>query len=194
MKNKQIPEISFLLNKVCKVLGREIHSTNDFELLSSDIEDSIGEYLSVSTLKRLWGYVSMTPTPRISTLDILARYVGEKSFSEYCKGLRIDPSFESGFFTSYIVESEDLKEGDTITLAWSPNRIVSIEHIGNCEFKVTRSENSLLKKDDEFKVSQFMLGHPLFIDRIRRNGTYTPSYVAGKIDGLSLINLQVADN
>ena len=69
----QIPEISLLLLEVERKYGRKVSTSTDFESLSVVIEHEIGEYLSSSTLKRLWGYVSLRPTPRISTLDVLCR-------------------------------------------------------------------------------------------------------------------------
>ena len=71
--SKNIPELTFLLSEVEKKYNRRIATTTDFESLSVVIEHTTGELLSSSTLKRLWGYVSLNPTPRISTLDILSR-------------------------------------------------------------------------------------------------------------------------
>ncbi len=53
-----IPEIALLLEEVEKKYGRKVSTSTDFESLSVVIEHEIGEYLSSSTLKRLWGYVT----------------------------------------------------------------------------------------------------------------------------------------
>ena len=71
-----MPELAYLLEEVEKKYGRRIATTTDFEALSVVIEHQVGEMLSSSTLKRLWGYVSLSPTPRVATLDILSRFVG----------------------------------------------------------------------------------------------------------------------
>ena len=71
-----MPEISYLLSEVESRYGRRIETSTDFESLSIVIEHTIGEMISASTLKRLWGYVSLNPTPRIATLNVLARFAG----------------------------------------------------------------------------------------------------------------------
>ncbi len=75
----QIPEIAFLLKEVERKYGREVHTSTDFESLSVVIEREINEYISSATLKRLWGYVSLKPVPRVATLDVLCRFIGQPS-------------------------------------------------------------------------------------------------------------------
>ena len=48
----------------------------DFEKLSEAIQEATGVVLSVTTLKRLWGKLSYTNTPAITTLNTLAQYAG----------------------------------------------------------------------------------------------------------------------
>ena len=76
MSTAIIPELSYLLQVVEKTYGRKLYTTTDFESLSIIIENKIGELISSSTLKRLYGYVSMKPVPRKSTLDVLSRFIG----------------------------------------------------------------------------------------------------------------------
>jgi len=189
MENKQIPELKFLLRKVGEKYGRGINTSTDFEALSITIEREMGEYVSASTLKRLWGYVTLQPSPRIATLDVLSRYIGAASFADFCNSLKTDPSFESGFFTTRFVVAKELKEGDKVTIGWEPNRLVCLQYLGNSSFKVISSENAKLQEGDVFSASQFMLGYPLFVDRILRGGEYTSSYVAGKVEGLNRLEV-----
>ena len=72
MENKTIPELQSLLDAVEKKYGRPIAAHNDFNTLSVVLDHECHEILSSSTLKRLWGYVSLRTTPRKSTLDILS--------------------------------------------------------------------------------------------------------------------------
>ena len=67
MSNCNIPELTYLLSEVERKYNRRIATTNDFESLSVVIEHYTGELLSASTLKRLWGYVSLNPTPRVAS-------------------------------------------------------------------------------------------------------------------------------
>lgn len=188
--NRQIPELMYLLRRVEEKYGRSINTTTDFEALSVTIEREIGEFVSSSTLKRLWGYVSLHPAPRVATLDVLCRYLGYASFADFKKKLREDPALESGFFTTRFVSSEELRAGATVKIGWAPDRLVTLTCLGDSRFRVLGNEHSKLMVGDEFTVSQFMLGYPMFIDRILRDGEWTPSYVAGKKDGLNLLSVE----
>ena len=186
----QIPELSFLLSKVEQTYGRKIVTTTDFESLSVVIEHETGDYISSSTLKRLWGYVSLNPTPRRTTLDILARYIGKRDFGTFCEELKKSTFVESNFFTTKHISVADIREGAKLTVGWAPNRMVILKYLGNFSFEVTASENSKLEVGDRFELSNLMLGYPLYISRILRGGEYTPSYVAGRLEGLNLLELE----
>ena len=69
---------------------------------------------------------------------------------------------------------------------------MELKYLGGSRYKVAKSENAKLLTGDEFVASQFMLGYPLFLDRILREGEYTPSYVAGKIEGLNYLEVTPA--
>ena len=193
-QGKPIPELTSLIKKVEEKYGRKVNTSTEFEALSVTIERETGDYVSASTLKRLWGYVTLQPSPRIATLDVLARYTGSSSFADFRQQLKTDPSFESSFFTTRFVVTDELAEGDLVTLGWSPNRLVRLKYLGSSKFQVISSENSKLLAGDEFSASQFMLGYPLFVDRIYRAGNYTPSYVAGKIEGLNLLEVNRSED
>lgn len=188
--SKQIPELNYLLSEVEKRYGRRVSTSTDFEALSVVIEHEINEMLSASTLKRMWGYVSSNPVPRISTLDILSRYVGHRDFLVFCENIRKNPAFESCFFSSKCVTSSELNPGSTVNLGWNPDRLVELKYLGENRYRVSGSRNSQLKEGDEFEVITFMLGYPLYISRILRKGEYTPSYIAGSNDGLTLISVE----
>lgn len=187
--SSQIPEVVRLREDTEKKYGRAVHTSTDFESLSVVIERDTGEYISASTLKRLWGYVTSHPLPRIATLDVLARFVGTGSFLDYRQKLLEDPSFESAFFTTKFISTESLRPEDTVTIGWSPNRLVTLRYLGDSRFRVLKSENARLMAGDEFFVSQFMLGQPIILDRILREGAFTPSYVAGKKSGINYLEV-----
>lgn len=188
-ENNHIPELSFLLKKVREKYGRGINTSTDFEALSITIEQLIGEYISASTLKRMFGYVSQKPTPRISTLDILAHYIGDTSFASFSEKLKANSSSDEAFFTTRYIVSDELEIGSKLILGWEPNRLVILEYEGDTLFKVLESKNSKLLVNDEFKASLFMIGYPLLVNYIIRDGSSTPSYIAGKIKGLNYMEL-----
>lgn len=188
--DRNMPELAYLLTEVERKYGRRIATTTDFESLSVVIEHHIGEHISSSTLKRLWGYVSLNPTPRVATLDVLSRFIGHRDFRAFCKYLKDAQIYASNFFTSKYQTVAELKPDTVVHIGWAPNRLVKMRYIGNHQFEVISSENSQLRPGDLFELSEIIVGYPLFISRILRNGAYTPSYVAGQIDGINLLKLE----
>ena len=190
--DRNMPELAYLLTEVEKKYGRRIATTTDFESLSVVIEHQIGELISSSTLKRLWGYVSLNPTPRVATLDVLSRFIGHRDFKAFCNYLKDSRVYASNFFTSKCQTVAELKPDSIVQIGWAPNRLVKMLYLGNYQFEVISSENSQLMAGDRFELSEIIVGYPLFISRILRNGTYTPSYVAGQIDGINLLKVETA--
>ena len=184
---KIIPELNYLLRLVEKHYGRHLSTTTDFESLSVLIERETGELLSASTLKRLYGYVSMKPVPRKSTLDILARFIGKKSYDQFREEWKDSTAFTSTFFSQKTVYASELKDGDIVRIGWDPDRVVKLKYLGDNEFEVLESLNSQLLAGDKFEQVSFMMGYPLYISRILRDGEYTPSYIAGMQNGLNLL-------
>lgn len=188
--DKNMPELAYLLTEVEKKYGRRIATTTDFESLSVVIEHQIGELISSSTLKRLWGYVKLNPTPRIATLDVLARFVGHRDFKAFCNHLKESQVYASNFFTARCQTVSELVAGVTVHIGWAPNRLVKMSYLGEYQFVVLESENSQLQPGDRFELSEIIVGYPLYISRILRDGAYTPSYVAGQIDGINFLKVE----
>lgn len=186
---KQIPELNYLLKEVERHYGRRLATSTDFEALSVLIEREINEMISASTLKRMWGYVSKHPVPRITTLDILARYIGYRDFNTFRNSLKNQPDFESSFFSAKVIDVANLTPGNRVQICWNPNRLVVLEYLGNFRFRVISSENSHLLEDDEFTATSFMQDYPLYIATITRGSETTPSYIAGSNSGLTSVSL-----
>ena len=187
---KDRPELAYLLTEVENKYGRRIATTTDFESLSFVIEHQTGEQISSSTLKRLWGYVSLNPTPRIATLDILSKFIGYKNFKAFCEGLKESKNYVSTFFTARYQTVAELKTGVEVTIGWAPNRLVRLNYLGDFQFEVRSSENSQLLPGDKFELSEIIVGYPMYISRILRDGEYTPSYVAGRNSGINLLKIE----
>ena len=188
-QRKEIPELQYLLELVEKQYGRKLSTTTDFESLSVIIEKTTGELLSSSTLKRLYGYVSLNTVPRKTTLDILSRFIGNRDYETFRISLSNDPQFSSRFFSAKTVTTSELKAGDRLRIGWPANRIVTLNYLGDDLFEVDTSVNASLVKGDRFRQVSFMKGYPLYLSRILRDGDYTPAYVAGMNSGLNLLEV-----
>ena len=180
----QIPELQELLGAVEKRFRQPVRTTAGFEKLSLAMDHDMGQTLGASTLKRLWGYIPNKTTPRLSTLDVLARYAGYKDFKAFRKTLHAEDS--SDFVSERTcLTSADLAEGDRVLISWAPNRLVTFRYRGNDLFEVVEAANAKLLPGDVIEVSCFFKGWPLFVPGIRRGNIITPPYIAGKAHGLS---------
>lgn len=185
MADRQIPEMNCLMSLVEKRFRKDIKTSTDFYALAQEIEGETGESVSASTLKRMWGYVNMTTTPRQSTLDVLAKYIGMTDYKTFCENLRNSEAFRSRFFTADFISSCDLPPEAEVEIGWNPDRKVTLKHIGGCQFEVKAACNSKLREGDRFEAAHFIKGQPLYISRILRDGDYTSPYIAGRQGGLN---------
>ena len=77
--------IAALREAIEKAVDRKMQTPKDFDFLSESIFEKIGERVSPTTLKRLWGYLSEPTIPRLSTLNILAQFVGYVGWTAFCE-------------------------------------------------------------------------------------------------------------
>lgn len=160
---------------------------SDFESLANAIAKRLGANgrLSATTLMRLWGYVNERPKTRVTTLNILAQYVGYVNFDAFEKSIEKNgEKVQSGILAGRTLRSSMLSEGDLIEIRWNPNRVVAIRSLGKSRFFVVRSENSKLQVGDTFECLFFVQNEPLFIDRLKHNDQQLSSYVCGRDDGI----------
>lgn len=68
-------------HKIEARFGRPVNYSKDCEALSRSIAKTCGERISVTTLKRLFGFAKGVEKPRLFTLDVLAVYAGFKDWS-----------------------------------------------------------------------------------------------------------------
>lgn len=186
--NGRYPEIQELLQRVEKTYGEKLSVSSDYFCLYTDIKQKMKANISFSTLKRIYGYVPYSSSPRIATLNVLARYIGERDFDSFCEKLKKENFNQSHFFTSENIQSCELPTGQTLEIAWAPNRYLRLMHLGNSRFRVTESRNSQIQIEDVFCASEFILGMPLFLHDLEREGLDQHMFIAGKKGGLTLLN------
>lgn len=143
--------ITLLRQCVEKSADHPIATSNDFIFLSGEIQGRLKETLSVSTLKRLWGYVDGYTTVRVTTLDILARFVGfpdwETFVSDYCEVESVQSSHR---VTNPSLYANELNADDQVEICWNPNRRCVLTYLGDNKFSVSQSENAKMKAGDSF--------------------------------------------
>lgn len=172
---------------VIRQLGRTLESPADFEYLSEQIQKKTGEYLSPTTLKRVFGHIPYDGQLRPTTLSILARYAGYNGWQDYLDKQHV----ESGFVAAQRISSKELSKGQKICLAWNPDRECLIEYLGEERFVVLHAKNCKLQIGDQFTTIQFILGQPLTATNVVsvREPLQQDTYIAGAKTGLTKIEL-----
>ena len=181
------PEIKCLRSDLEQRMGQQLQSPADFQLLIQQIWEKNHAVLSLSTIKRLWGYVENNGAPRLSTLNTLAQFLGFTDWNAYLVALEQRGGTESAMFTGEGIHTVDLQAGDRIAVAWQPNRQCTFRYLGDNQFVVEDSENAKLQRGTIFSAARFMIGQPMYLDNILLADGSRTSYVAGKRNGLTSV-------
>ena len=116
------PEIIQLRSDIEKHIGRTLQSPADFEQLIQQIWNKQHRVLSLSTIKRIWGYVESSSMPRLSTLNTLSQFLDYTDWNAYLVPLEQRKESESGMFMGEGVRVSELQVGECIEVTWQPNR------------------------------------------------------------------------
>src|SRR5215218_1749241 len=84
-------EIKCCLRQIESRLNRGVGllwTNNEFEKLSTEIEDKTGVLLSVTTLKRIWGKVKYEHNPTLTTLNALAQFLNFEDWRSFSNSIR----------------------------------------------------------------------------------------------------------
>lgn len=177
-------QIERLRNIIEKVVGRKIEHPKDFDFLSKQIEGYVGERISVSTLKRMWGYVNANSEISSYTLNVLTRMVGYADWEEFCKNQNEGQEENSHKIICRKLFTSALNPGDILNIVWKPERKITIQFEGQDLFIVKESVNSKLKEGDIFHCLQFIEQQPLFISGLYRKGLPPSDYICGRQGGI----------
>ena len=168
-------------------MGREMRTPVDFDWLNLRIWDVCHEYLSPTTLKRLWGYIEGAEMPRHTTLSILCRLLGYASWEEYVDSLSARHEEESETFAGEGIRADELLPGECVEVAWRPNRRAVLRYDGEHCFTVTEAENSKLHVGDTCRAVCFLVNRPMYLDYLMHEQQSPQTYVAGKRHGLTYV-------
>ena len=191
--NKYSPEIATLRMDIEREVKRKIRTPYDFEFLAGVIWERLHENLSPTTLKRLWGYIDGADTTRRTTLCLLAQFLGFADWEAYQASLATRTDIESAAFEGEGVHINDLQKGDRVEVTWLPNRRCVFRYEGDAHFTVIEAENTKLQVGDSFDAACFIIGKPMYLDKLQ--GNEVPStkeglyYVAGSKNGLNTVEI-----
>ena len=185
-----IPQITLLKQHVEKSIDFSLTTHGDFVRLSAGIEFAMREHMSESTLERLWGYSTRRyDTVSERTLNVLARFVGLRSWEHFCQSISTAPG-ESELFTGSTINTSDLEVGSRIRISWPPDRICVIRYLGDNRFVAEQTLNSTMQAGDTFSCLQFQKGRQLQMDNFCKMGSSEMQrYIVGINTGLTTLEI-----
>jgi len=178
--------LSEIIKKKIEVkAGIRIRSSRECEVLSKKILSESNCSLSGSTIRRLFGFAKGTKEVRIHTLDVISNYLGHATWDDLIETLDHSGTLVSKMITE--IKSSSLKKGDRYQYTAQPHIEVTIEYIGQSQFKVIEAKNGQLQVEDIFTASILELHHPLFILEVERKGKTAGKIIEAKVSGITSI-------
>lgn len=173
----------YIQDRLKQKYGGDLHGPSDAERLTLDIETVTGEHIGVNTVKRLLGMIDDEREPRLSTLDIIAHYLGHKDWEEL---QLFDKRSNSDFGDDDegVLKASSLLVDSCLSVSYPPDRVLRLRFLGNDRFLVEQSEHSKLHVDDEITVTHFVKGYPLLVSEVVRSGRSLGTFIAGKKRGI----------
>ena len=169
--------------------GRQLMTPVDFDELYLSIKKNVTAPVSVSSLKRLWGYVKYDHNPRRHLLNSLSQYLGYNDWIDFMNSDKISDT--SGFLNENVIESDKLKPGVILEVGWAPNRVCELSYLGGGMYEVVKAENSKIIEGDKFICHIFALGEPMMCATLIRNGRLlAEGYVAAGRRGLNALKIK----
>lgn len=179
-----------LQHEVERSIDKKIVTPKDFIYLSGMIQGRIHKQLSVSTLKRVWGYIDGYRSIRESTLDILCQFIGYPDYATFvCDFCETDAAQSSHRVMAHHITSSDIAVGTRVAIEWNPNRRMVLWHRGNGHFIVTESVRSKVTEGDTFVAHSFAIGHPVVLTHYVHNDEEPCLFVIGNKGGLTSITV-----
>jgi hypothetical protein len=176
---------TILKQEVERTFDRQLTEARDFEQLSHLLLTHTRERLSPTTLKRFWGYLrNEAVQTRPHTLDVLARFVGYKSFEDFCAQAERLDEVQSGIRIEERVSTEGMRLGQRLVITWRPDRRIVIRHLGGSRFEIMEAQNTKLCVGDTFRCHLMIQHEPLYLDGLVHQGLPETAYVAGQRDGV----------
>lgn len=180
-------KLSFEIKELLKQKsGRDLTSPADCDYIALDIFSVTNEHIGVNTLKRLLGFLDENREARISTLNIIARYLGYPDWEALSKADVSNSTFDNA--TEDLIV-ENLSKGQKVEITYLPNRRLVLEYQENFKFIVKESLNSKLHIDDTIEVQHLLLNYPLVASNVMRQGENLGQLKAGVVSGLKSIKL-----
>lgn len=181
-----------LINITNKTIGFTPRTPTDFNILNLLIKKKNDTTISVSSLKRIWGYVNYNSFPSPNTLNQLCRFNGYNDWNTFLKENDIiDENDISEYLCNSLVYADSLREGDTLMVEWYKDKGCTLEYLGDHRFEVKDARNIKLMDGDCITIHSLCVGLPFCASDITRGTTTIPGYIGARNNGIMAINFKL---
>ena len=158
------PEI---IKRLSDKVGQDVCTPEGAYFLTLDIETATHIKLGRNTVSRLVGLLSSNVSPRATTLNTIAIFLG---YPNWGRLLENQPTIKEGFYPEKKLTYDMCKfpEGAIVDIRWNPNRRVLGKYIHGGIYKVLVSENGKLREGDIIYLSKLTIGLPFVVDCVKR--------------------------
>lgn len=182
------PEMDGLRADVEKKFGMKMTLPRYFTQLSAAIMQEQKEYLSPTTLQRIWTYKTGYGRVSVHSLNVLCRYVGSSEWENYCQAKKEAQKVDSEMFKSEGIDVATLKAGTCIRIAWQPDRVCVIRYLGDYCFEAIETQNAKLCTGDKFTCLHIQKGREMVIGNLKRCNE-DMSYIVASRNGLTSLEI-----
>ena len=140
--------------------------------------------ISASTMRRLLGFVKNSAQPREYSLDILADYVGHKSWAHLLRSLEKGNEEVEKIITS--LRSEQVRKGQPVVLTYEPGKKIELRKEGTTFLVISSNDKKLIANDRvTFRVIE--LHYPLTFTDLFREGNSIGRVQLATVSGITSI-------
>ena len=164
--------------------GNPIRYSKQCDALSAHIAEVCKTNISASTLRRLLGFVKNKAQPREYSLDILAAYVGHKSWGHLLRSLEKGNEEQEKIITS--LKPEQIKKGQPVLLTYEPGKKIELKKDGTT-FLVVSSNDKKLQPNDQVTFQVIEVHYPLTFTNLLHEGNSLGRVQLATVSGVTSI-------
>lgn len=159
----------------------------DFEKLRERLAHKLGESVSATTLRRLWGINNEGVNPSKYTLNVLSRFVGYADYDDFVAKASLHEDIQAKkVVVGDSVETSRLAQGERLVVEWESGRKIVVEFLGHGRFRVLRAENTCLRVGDTFLCQMFINGGTTLLSDVESDGNSLGSCQIGSQGGVKV--------
>ena len=170
--------------KIEEKFGHSLRYSKQCDTLAAHIQEVCKLTISPSTLRRLLGFVKNKAQPRDYSLDILAAYVGHKSWTHLLAAL--DSGGNKPEKAIEKLKPAQVKKGQAIQITYEPGKEIVIKKNGST-FNIVASNDKKMQVNDEVNFMIVELHYPLTLTHFLREGKSLGRVQVATVSGVTKI-------